>query len=335
MNDDTIHALIVEASLAPSVHNVQPARWRVEADGATLFEDLRRRLPAADPHGHDAAISLGAAAEGFRLAASRARWTVVITPLETPAAGTMRPVARLRLAPGGAADPLAAIVTTRVSHRSAFATTDGADRTAAAFLAAHDTTVLADPATLAEAGRQLDAASWSYMRDGGFRRELLSWMRLSRRHRDWSRDGLNAEAMAMSPVAATGARLVLGPLFAPLARIGLAKPLLAEGKRLSGDAAVILFHRPATETPFDSGAHFYRLWLRIEAAGFGAGVLAALADDAQANAWARAAGSVPVGHRLINAFRIGRRPHGAIVPRARLPLADLLIPQVGINPTEA
>lgn len=320
-----IHTLIAEAALAPSVHNVQPARWRIETDGATLFEDIHRRLPAADPRDHDAAISLGAAAEGFRLAAGRAGCGVV-TEMLGETGDTLRPIARLRLTPDGARDLLADWVATRASHRDGFAKVTAADRNAAAALTAEDTTVLPDPATLAEAGRQLDAASWRYMRDDPFRRELLSWMRLSRRDPDWARDGLNAEAMAMGPLAATAAGLVLGPLFKPLASVGVAKPLLAEGSRIARDAAVVLFHRPKGESPFESGGHFYRLWLRIEAAGFGAAVLAALADDVEANGWARATGDIPAGQRLINAFRIGRRPDGTAVKRARLPLDELLVP---------
>jgi hypothetical protein len=325
MTADEITGFIADASLAPSVHNVQPARWRVENDGATLFEDIARRLPAADPHCHDAAISLGAAAEGFRLAASRASYGMGVEMLDGPAADGLRPIARLRLTAGAHADPLASLVTRRASHRGIFSASSAADVMAARALASDDTTVLEGNDRLAEAGRQLDAASWTYMRDDRFRKELLSWMRLSRRDPNWSRDGLNAEAMAMGGIAATGAGFVLGLLFAPLAFIGLARPLLAEGSRIAKDTAVVLFHRPENEPPFVSGAHFYRLWLRIEAAGFGAAVLAALADDARANAWARFAGSVPAEHRLINAFRIGRRPGGSIAPRARLPVEELLV----------
>ena len=325
MTADEITGFIAEASLAPSVHNVQPARWRVEADGAMLFEDCSRRLVAADPRGHDASISLGAAAEGFRLAAGRAGYSVDTELLASPAMGGLRPIARLRLTPGGEVDSLAAIVTSRASHRGAFVPAGDAAREAASALAADDATVLAAPTLLLEAGRQLDTASWTFMRDDRFRRELLSWMRLSRRDPNWSRDGLNAVAMAMGKMEATGAGLVLGPLFSPLASAGLAKPLLAEGSRIAKDTAIVLFHRFDGEAPFTSGAHFYRLWLRIEAAGFGAAVLAALADDAKANAWAREVGRVPAGYRLVNAFRVGRRPAGQIVPRARLPIGEILV----------
>lgn len=326
MTRSDILALVADASLAPSVHNVQPARWRLETDGATLFEDVARRLPAADPCGHDAAISLGAAAEGFRLAASQRGWGIHTEQMEGEECGGLRPVARLRLIPGAAADPLAAFTAARASHRGAFAAVTAADCAAAAKLSCDDTAVLTEAVLLAEAGRRLDAASWRYLRTTPFRRELLSWMRLSRRDPDWSRDGLNAEAMAMGAVAAKGAGLVLGPLFAPLARFGLARPLLAEGRRIGRDAAIVLFYRREDEAPFDSGAHFYRLWLRIEASGLAAAVLAALADDVLANAWSRTVGGVPPGHRLISAFRVGRRPAGMVPPRARLPLDELLVP---------
>lgn len=325
MTADEITGFIAEASLAPSVHNVQPARWRVESDGATLFEDASRRLVAADPHGHDASISLGAAAEGFRLAAGRAGYGVDAELLDRPAIGGLRPIARLRLTPDGEADPLAAIVTSRASYRGAFVPACDAAREAASALVADDAAVLATPTLLLEAGRQLDAASWTFMRDDGFRHELLSWMRLSRRDPNWSRDGLNAVAMAMGRMEAAGAALVLGPLFSPLAIAGLARPLLAEGSRIAKDTAILLFHRFDGEAPFTSGAHFYRLWLRIEAAGFGAAVLAALADDAGANAWAREVGRIPAGHRLVNAFRIGRRPAGQAAARARLPIGELIV----------
>ena len=62
---------LVDAALAsPSVHNVQPARWRIDGDALVLLEDTARRLAVGDPRGHDAAISLGAATEGLAIAAS-------------------------------------------------------------------------------------------------------------------------------------------------------------------------------------------------------------------------------------------------------------------------
>jgi len=63
--------ILAEVSRAPSVHNVQPARWRFDDDGVTLLQDRSRRLPAADPTGRDVEASLGASFEGMHLALSR------------------------------------------------------------------------------------------------------------------------------------------------------------------------------------------------------------------------------------------------------------------------
>lgn len=317
--------LVAEAVLAPSVHNVQPARWRlVGDDDLALFEDLRCRLAIGDPRGNDAGISLGAAAEGMRLAAGRHGLALVPTtvPADEP---DLRGVAGWRLTAGGEPDPLAGAVEARGSWRAAFEKPTTADREAAEALAADDAAVVTDPATLKTLAARYDAASYRFMRDDAFRAELRGWMRLNRRDPRWSIDGLNADAMAMSRIEARGAGLVLGPGFRVLARVGLARPLLAEGAKVAGGAALVVFHRPRGETPFDGGCPFYRLWLRIEAAGFGAAVLAALADDPDAAAELARVAGVGADRRIVSAFRIGRRPPGDRLPRARRSIEDAIV----------
>ncbi|PCD04300.1 hypothetical protein COC42_08450 [Sphingomonas spermidinifaciens] len=318
-------ALVAEAALAPSVHNVQPARWRlVGDDGISLFEGLRSRLATGDPRGNDAAISLGAAAEGMRLAAGRRGLALVptATPADEP---DLRGVAGWRLVDDGEPDPLVGVVEARQSWRAAFAKPTAADRRAAEALVADDAAVVTDPAILKQLAGRYDAASYRFMRDDAFRAELRGWMRLDRRHPRWAVDGLNADAMAMSGIEARGAALVLGPAFRLLARIGLARPLLAEGAKVARGAGLVVFHRPRNEAPFDSGARFYRLWLRIEAAGFGAAVLAALADDPGAAAEIARAAGIGADRRVVSAFRIGRRPPGEQPPRARRPIEEVLV----------
>lgn len=327
MSGELLRSLVSEAILARSVHNVQPARWRlVGEDTLDLFEDVCTRLTVGDPRGNDAEISLGAAAEGLRLAARRRG--LAVEPREVPAqtdAGLV-PVARYTLVRTDATpDPLADHVATRASWRGGFASATVVDRQAAGLLTGADSAVIADPERLADAARVFDTASYGFMRDRPFRRELRSWMRFSPRHPRWERDGLNAAAMALGRAEAVGASLVLGPAFGILDRIGLAPSLLAEGQKVVDAAGLVVFHRPDVEPPFDSGAHFYRLWLRIEAAGFGAAVLAALADDAEAAQQIVEIAGIPAGHRVVSAFRIGRRPAGAIVRRARRGLDETLV----------
>lgn len=321
-----VKRLIEDAALAPSVHNVQPARWRIEADGATLFEDLGRRLHAGDPTGRDAAVSLGAAAEGFRLAASTLGLLVDIEGLDGEHGEPLRPVVRLRLSPGATPDPLAEFASQRASWRARFEPVTDADRRVAQTLTSEDVAIISQPTQLVEAGQKLDEASWSFLSDDAFRGELLSWMRLSRSSPNWARDGLNAEAMAMNAVEAFGAGLVLGPLFKPLDTLGAARLITSEGKQAANAVALVVFHRPVDEPPFDSGGHFYRAWLRAEAAGFAASVLASLVDNPTSAQWCSRLVGLPPTRRLAGVLRIGRRETSGGYARARLPIDELIVP---------
>ena len=318
MTPDLLRRFVARAIAAPSVHNVQPARWRIEGEDLVLLEDPTRRLTVGDPTGHDAAISLGAAAEGAVLAASAEGYAAQVLR------GEGESVARLHFVAGGAPDPLADWLDRRASWRGALATPSQADRDRAAALAGEDRTIITDPAGIMAVAALLDRASYGFMRDDAFRGELVSWMRLSSRHPRWARDGLNAAAMKLSRIEAWGAGLVLGPLFRPLAALGLAPAILSEAKAFGNAAGVVLFHRPADEDPFDSGRAFHRLWLEVEAAGFGANVLAALADDKTIAADVAQAHGISEGRRLVSALRIGIRD-GEGFPRARLPLDEVIV----------
>lgn len=49
------------ACRAPSVHNTQPWRWRIEGDHVELYADRTRQLVVADPRGRNLLLSCGAA----------------------------------------------------------------------------------------------------------------------------------------------------------------------------------------------------------------------------------------------------------------------------------
>ena len=323
MTPATLRKLVAEASASPSVHNVQPARWRIEGETLVLLEDLQRRLAVGDPTGNDASLSLGAAAEGLVLAASRIGLAARLEPL-SGSHGDLRQVARFHFDDGAAEDPLAPQLLRRASWRGPFLPAPGAVKTAAQSLAGPDCTIVTDPAAIGQIAALYDRASFGFMRKDGFRAELLGWMRLKKSHPDWARDGLNAEAMKLSAIEAFGAGLVLGPLFRLLSAVGLARPLLAEASAFRDAAGIALFHRPAQEDPFESGRHFHRCWLAIEKAGFGANVLAALADDEAAATRLCSEHGIPSGNRLVSAFRFGLRKGDGFAP-ARLPLDTLLL----------
>ena len=65
----TAHRIVELACRAPSVHNSQPWRWRVEGDRITLLADRARQLMRIDPDGRDLVLSCGSALHHLRVAA--------------------------------------------------------------------------------------------------------------------------------------------------------------------------------------------------------------------------------------------------------------------------
>src|SRR5215468_8784520 len=92
--------LITAAARAPSVHNTQPWRFRVNPEVVELRTDPRGKL-RADPSGREMLISCGGALFGLRLAIRSLGYLPVTELLPDPA--QLRLMARVR--PGGAAPP--------------------------------------------------------------------------------------------------------------------------------------------------------------------------------------------------------------------------------------
>lgn len=318
--------LVAEARLAPSVHNIQPTRWRRDGGALLVLADEARRLPAADPLGHDVRLSHGAAIEGMSLALGRRGLRIARVDLAGEAGGRQDIVARLALAPGGELDPLAAAVFSRASWRGAFRCPDPdlPQRLAHLAEATDDLIVIDEKAAVSEVADLADRAAFHFLCDDAHRSELLHWMRLSRKHSDYGRDGLNAEALALGWLEAAGASLVLGPLFPVLRRLGLAAPLTSErGKLASG--AIALFHRPSGEDPLETGRAFYRDWLTMESLGLAACPISVLADWPQSNRELVRRCALPPDRRLVNVFRVGISTSRAPAQHARLGVRELIV----------
>jgi hypothetical protein len=314
--------LVAEANLAPSVHNIQPTRFRFAADGAIeIHEDTRRRIPVGDPTGADNRKSFGAAAEGLVMALAARNISASIEAGDDA-------LARIIMIPEAEPDPLREHVPRRATWRGAFGKRTPDDIARLETLATSgDMTVVTDAPRIAEIATLYDDTSLATLRDNAYRAELVSWMRLSRSAPAWSRDGLNAEAMALSPFEAFAAGLAMGPsLFPVLDGIGVARPLIAEGGKVKSAAGVVLFHRPASENDFDTGRRFYRAWLEITALGLCLCPMSVLADAPTAAAQVKQAFGIAADRKLVTVFRVGRRPDNAKAPtRVRLPPSELIV----------
>ena len=64
-----LHELVRYATLAPSSHNTQCWKFRLEDGAISILPDLSRRCPAVDPDDHHLFVSLGCATENLSQAA--------------------------------------------------------------------------------------------------------------------------------------------------------------------------------------------------------------------------------------------------------------------------
>jgi len=118
---------------------------------------------------------------------------------------------------------------------------------------------------------------------------------------------------------------VLGSLFKPLDRLGLAASLLADSAKTASASAIVLFCRPVGEDPLTTGRHFYRAWLEIDRAGLAACPISALADHPDVNERLRKLGKIGAEMRLVNVFRVGRPPKPLKPRHFRLPVDRLVV----------
>ena len=321
--------LLAEVRLAPSVHNIQPTRWRLLGEDALLLlEDVVRRLPAADPSGHDVRLSHGAAIEGLSLSLGRRGLRIAEVELlnDIPVSDGLQPVARITVTMGGEPDGLAGFISARTSWRGGFRPFDAAGEAALSMFSAMagNLQLVRGEEAIDTVARLADEAGFHFLCDDAHRAELLHWMRLSRSDPAYQRDGLSAEAMAMPGVVAFGTGLVLGPLFPLLRRLGLAATLASERSKFA-NSAVALFHQPEGEDPLVAGRAFYRVWLAMTAQGLAACPVSVLADWPASNRSLVERHGVPEGRRLVNVFRLGLAAGTPAAARARLPVAELIV----------
>jgi nitroreductase len=116
-------ACVRSATAAPSLHNSQPWRFRIDAYGVDVYADQGRRLEVLDPAGRELLISVGAAVFTLRLAIRGAGYLTDLKLFPDPAdpdlvarVGVGRP-----MAPTPAAEALVAAIPHRHTNRWPFA----------------------------------------------------------------------------------------------------------------------------------------------------------------------------------------------------------------------
>ncbi len=183
--------LVRFATLAPNSHNTQAWLFAGDDGQITLATDPVRETPAVDPDRHHTFVSLGAAAETLRIAATAYGLTA------TPTFDPDNEIIALALTPGATASPLLTAVPRRQSNRSPYDGTPlGApDQDALMQSVAGSEAVLHlidDPAQKAVLRDLVIAGNAAQMDDPAFCAELLEWLRFSEHEATLTGDGLFA-----------------------------------------------------------------------------------------------------------------------------------------------
>jgi hypothetical protein len=323
--DGVFRSLVAKASRAPSVHNIQPARWRCDGQSLTLFRALDRALPVADPSGHDVDVSLGAAFEGMSLALSEIGVELGHPfPSDAKADGCSA-VCQALLSDALEDDPLAIYIEHRRSYRGKFDNASGRDIRALRQLQQEDAIVVTDRSIIDELASSYDRAAWKFESRADYHHELWSWLRLSGHDPRWHRDGLNADCLSLSRVERIAAATLFRPrAFGVLSNVGIGQLLISEAPKIRTAAAVIVFSPHRSMSAFDVGRRFYRLWLEITSIGLHAVPMSASADDPDTNSAIAAMLSLDPSRRIMNLLRAGRaRVEPALSPR--LPVDELIV----------
>lgn len=323
MTPELFRELVADASLSPNVHNIQPTRWRlVDQNTIAVLAAPDRHLSVGDPTWRDAKASHGAAIEGMIIAASARGIGLEQTD------GQSGEVARLAFTGATQPDPLAPWLTRRRTYRGPFDKTLQNNALTAVANLPHedDQRVITDRSDIERLAKLTDQATLRTFRNRAYRQELTSWMRLTPRHENWSRDGLNAEAMNMATPTALAAGAVLSwPVFEALDAVGLAGPLTGEAASIKTSAALIPFIQPVDADPILTGRRWHRLWLEITRAGLVASPLTVLGDDAEANQTLLQMLGIDGGHRIVTVMRVGMVDDKRLPAPARLPVDELIV----------
>ena len=120
--EDKLRYLVRYAILAPSGHNMQPWKFRIEGNTLDLFGDFSRSLPAADPQNRELVMSCGAALLNLRVALRNFGYTAIVDLCPDPDVPTQLATVKLMgQAPAGRTDHrLFKAIPERRTNRNAF-----------------------------------------------------------------------------------------------------------------------------------------------------------------------------------------------------------------------
>jgi hypothetical protein len=304
----TYDTIIDYARLAPSVHNTQPWLWQITNTGLELYVNPIRKLLIGDKEGTDLALSMGMALDATHKVAEALGWqsTQTLHPVDWKNIHTVpHPVllAQLHLSPSVPGTNHLEAIQHRRTCRTGFTPPSAQDKANA------KTCIAPFPFTWIDSETDYgwcidkgDKASLILMRDSTYRRELLSWMRLTQTTH--AQDGMTAAALGLGPVMARLAKVALDQGFKPLDNIGLTPMLFSEKTMSKHACGIALLTAPEDHNPVQVGQLWFSYWLALHQHGLAGWPMASLVDDPKTKEAIQARFGITTP--LWGAMRVGR-----------------------------
>ncbi|MFK7824114.1 MAG: hypothetical protein AB8G05_08155, partial [Oligoflexales bacterium] len=172
----------------------------------------------------------------------------------------------------------------------------------------------------------VDEANVHFIGQLAYESELYKWLRFSKSHPDWDRDGLNAECMSLNKIEAFFGKWALKPVvFQQLIRIGLKKILVGESTQTKFAHFNLLFHCEKDLHPIEVGRLLLRKWLQLTGLGVALAPLSSLSDWDQSNLEMKTLANIDEDKKLFFVARAGLIEWSQCPKSPRLPVKEVIL----------
>lgn len=175
---DTLRTVLTLATRAPSIHNTQPWRWRVNATSLDLFSEPEMQLRCTDPDGRDLIISCGVALHHCVAALAAMGWQAKVHRFPDPHQPRHLATIELQSQPPNQVDiALAAAIPRRRTDRRAYSSwpVAGGDIALMAARAARSGIMLRQVDAVDRMKSIVAQAIWDHAASEAYMRELTAW----------------------------------------------------------------------------------------------------------------------------------------------------------------
>lgn len=185
--------MIEQAAKAPSGHNTQPWKFKLNQNSIDIYPDFTKSLPVVDPDNRELFVSLGCAAENLCIAASHKGYQATVSIDE------INCVIQIQLAKqnSNTSSALFSQLSARQTNRSVYNGKMISDSNI-------ESLKQSDPEPgvkvyffkngtpeFDRVAELIDEGNRRQMQDKKFKAELQQWMRYNKKHQDATRDGLS------------------------------------------------------------------------------------------------------------------------------------------------